>query len=170
LALRAEPGLHAAALRYFERQGVFADAVCALIGAAPPAALAAAAAAGSAGEGELLLAWSRPTETLVFTTDVVRLAELQSRLAGVPGGCCVDLSGGLRVLRVTGERVAELLCRLGSACVPRLNEARRSRLAEVPVLALCVQEGETLLAVDRAYAPHLMGWIRETLADFQKSA
>jgi hypothetical protein len=39
-------------------------------------------------------------------------------------------------------------------------------MADVPVLALSVRTGETLLVVDRAYAGHLVGWIRETLLDF----
>jgi len=51
--------------------------------------------------------------------------------------------------------------------VPRPGEARRSRLADVPVLALSVGPGEALLLVDRADAEHLMGWIRETLLDFE---
>ena len=80
----------------------------------------------------------------------------------------MNLSGGLEVLRVTGERLAELLsCLGGTASVPRPGEARRSRVADVPVLALSVRPGEALLLVDRAYAEHLMGWIRETLLDFE---
>jgi hypothetical protein len=35
----------------------------------------------------------------------------------------------------------------------------------VPVLALSVREGETLLLVDRGYLPHLLAWIRETFLD-----
>jgi len=53
---------------------------------------------------------------------------------------------------------------LATASAP--GEARRSRLADVPVLALAVRAGETLLVVDRGYAAHLMAWIRETLLDF----
>jgi len=68
----------------------------------------------------------------------------------------------------SGDRLAELLSRFGgTASVPRPGEARRSRLADVPVLALSVRPGEALLLVDRAYAEHLMGWIRETLLDFE---
>ena len=79
----------------------------------------------------------------------------------------MNLTGGLQVLRLTGDRIADLLCRLGgTACVPGAGEARRSRLADVPVLALCVRAGETLLVVDRGYAEHLLLWIRETLLDF----
>jgi hypothetical protein len=39
-------------------------------------------------------------------------------------------------------------------------------MADVPVLALSVRAGETLLIVDRAYLPHLLAWIRETMLDF----
>ena len=78
------------------------------------------------------------------------------------------LTRQLRQLRVTANSIADLLCRLGgTASVPRAGEARRSRVADVPVLALSVRAGETLLAVDRAYLPHLLAWIRETLLDFE---
>jgi len=35
------------------------------------------------------------------------------------------------------------------------------------VLALAVRGGETFLLVDRAYLPHLLAWVRETLLDFE---
>jgi hypothetical protein len=34
------------------------------------------------------------------------------------------------------------------------------------VLALCVEEGQILLVVERVYSEHLLGWIRDTAADF----
>jgi heterotetrameric sarcosine oxidase gamma subunit len=164
LAVRLEEGMQAATLRYFEPGGAFAAAVREATGAGLPQPLAAV----QSPDGELTLAWRSPTETLVLTPSAPRLAQLEARLASVPDGCLVNLSGGLKVLRVTGERPAELLCRLGgTASVPRPGEAPRSRLADVPVVALSVRPGETLLLVDRAYAEHLMGWIRETLLDFE---
>jgi len=82
----------------------------------------------------------------------------------------VELTGGLRIVRLTGLGIAELLCRLGgTASVPAPGEARRSRMADVPVLAISLRAGETLLVVDRVYLPHLLGWIRETLLDFGTS-
>ena len=163
LAVRMEEGMHAATLRYFEPRGAFAAAVREATGAALPQPLEATQSA----DGHLTLAWRSPTETLLLTPSTERLAQLEARLASVPDGCLVNLSGGLEVLRVTGERLAELLSRLGgTASVPRPGEARRSRLADVPVLALSVRLGEALLLVDRAYAEHLIGWIRETLLDF----
>jgi heterotetrameric sarcosine oxidase gamma subunit len=162
LAVRVEEEMQAATLRYFEPGGAFGAAVQEVTGAALPQPLAAA----QSPDGELTLAWRSPTETLLLTPSAPRLAQLEARLASAPDGCLVNLSGGLKVLRVTGERPAELLCRLGgTASVPRPGEARRSRLADVTVLALSVRPGETLLLVDRAYAEHLMGWIRETLLD-----
>ena len=163
LAVRGEEGMQVATLRYFEAGGAFAAAVREATGAPLPGPLEAVESA----DGQLTLAWRSPTETLLLTPSAEWLAQLEARLASVPEGCLVDLSGGLKVLRVVGERVAELLCRLGgTASVPRPGEARRSRLADVPALALSVRPGETLLLVDRAYAEHLMGWIRETLLDF----
>jgi hypothetical protein len=94
-------------------------------------------------------------------------SQLAARLAGSSDGCFVDLSGGVKVVRLSGERTADLLCRLGgTASVPRPGEARRSRLADVPVLALSLHELETLLLVERAYLPHVLAWIRETILDF----
>lgn len=163
LAVRAEEAMSAASLRYFEPEGAFAAAVRDATGVALPKPLEVARSA----DGALILAWRSPTETLLLTPSAQRLDELEGRLIGSPEGCLVNLTGGLKVLRVTGERPAELLCRLGgTASVPRPGEARRSRLADVAVVALCAEPGEVLLLVDRAYAEHLLGWIRETLLDF----
>lgn len=71
------------------------------------------------------------------------------------------------MVRLRGARVAELLSRLGGSAPVALGEARRARLADVPVLAVCVHPTETLLVVDRAYAEHLRGWIDATLADWK---
>jgi hypothetical protein len=159
-----EEAMHVATLRYFDRAGPFVEAVRSAVSAALPEPLAARELM----EGHLILAWRSPTETLCVTRNPARLAELAARLADAAGGCLIDLSGGVRIVRLTGLRIADLLCRLGgTASVPRAGEARRSRLADVPVLALSVRAGETLLAVDRAYLPHLLAWIRETLLDFE---
>ena len=80
------------------------------------------------------------------------------------------MRGGLRIVRLTGQRIADLLSRLGGAAsVPAVGEARRSRMADLAVLAISVRAGETLLVVDRVYLPHLLAWIRETLLDFEAS-
>lgn len=163
LTVRADLGVHVATLRYFESGGAFALAAQAATGVRLPPVLGAIEAQG----GELTLAWRSPTETLLLTASASRLSQLEDHLAHTPGGCLLNLTGGLTLLRVTGERIADLLCRLGgTACVPAVGEARRSRLADVAVLSLAVRAGETLLVVDRGYAAHLTGWIRETLLDF----
>jgi len=141
LTVHRDETLQAATLRYFGGDGAFAAALREVSGVALPEVLLLA--------GELAL------------------SELEARLAQAADGCLVNLTGGLKVLRVTGEGIPDLLCRLGgTGSIPQLGEARRSRLADVPVLALSVRPGEMLLLVDRAYAEHLMGWIRETLLDF----
>jgi len=166
LTVRSAEPMQAAALRYFEVGGGFARAVRDATGAALPPVLTAV----EAGAGELTLAWRSPTETLLLTPSAARLAQIEEQLAGAGDGCLVNLSGGLRVLRVTGERISDLLCRLGgTGSIPRPGEARRGRMADVPVLALCVRAGETLLVVDRTCTEHLMGWVRETLLDFPSS-
>jgi heterotetrameric sarcosine oxidase gamma subunit len=161
VAVRVQGSAPAAALRYFASDGEFAACADAA-GAALPGTLAAR----DTGR-ELVLAWRSPTETLCLARSAQRLAQLCAQLEGVPGGCCVELTGALTVLHLNGERIADLLARIGSAAaVPRAGEARRSRMADVPVLALCVNAPEVLLVVERGYAPHLLGWIRETLLDF----
>jgi hypothetical protein len=88
------------------------------------------------------------------------------RLEPAAGGCVVELTGAVVVLRLTGAAVAELIARLGSAGAPQPGEARRGRLADAAVLALSVRAGEVLLVVDRALAPHLAAWIGATLETF----
>lgn len=152
-----------ATLRYFDRAGAFAEAVRAATGAALPGPLEVR----EVSEGQLILAWRSPTETFCVARTAAPLAALGAQLSGAADGCTVDLTGGVRIVRLTGSRTVDLLCRLGgTASVPTPGEAHRCRLADVPVLALSARAGETLLAVDRAYLPHVLAWIRETLLDF----
>ena len=157
-----EETMQIATLRYFTREGSFADTVRALTGMPLPGLLEARE------EAQLMLAWRSPTETLCITRSTTRLGELGASLGPFAEGCMVELTGGLQIVRLTGLRIADLLCRLGGAAsVPAPGEARRSRLADLPVLALSVRAGETLLVVDRAWLPHLLAWIRETLLDLE---
>jgi heterotetrameric sarcosine oxidase gamma subunit len=163
LSVRVDEALQVATLRYFAPDGELAEAVHEVTGLALPQPQQAL----TASDGQLILAWRSPTETLCLAGNPARLAQLAARLAGLADGCFVNLSGGLKIARVSGTRVSELLCRLGgTGSIPRPGEARRSRMADVPVVAVSLTAGETLLVVDRAYAEHLMGWIRETLLDF----
>jgi hypothetical protein len=166
LVASVEEAMAVATLRYFDRASPFAETVQAVAGAALPGPLAAAELSGP----QLILAWRSPTETLCIARSPARLAELIDRLAGAAEGCAVDLTGGVRIVRLTGTRIADLLCRLGGAAsVPAAGEARRSRMADVPVLAVTVRNDETLLAVDRGHLAHLLAWIRETLLDFESA-
>ena len=160
--------LHAATLRYFDAAGPFAARVGALTATPLPAPLTALVAPEAAGVGAgIVLAWLRPTETLALSEVAAPLAWLQEALVAVAGGHFVDLSGGLKAFRLRGERVADLLGRLGSAALGMgPGQARRGRFGDVPALALSARPGEVLLVVDRAYAAHLGGWIEATLADW----
>jgi heterotetrameric sarcosine oxidase gamma subunit len=163
VSLAVDEAAGVAALRYFARDGDFARAVREVTGADLPPTLAAC----EGWEGTVMLAWRSPTETLCVTGSGERLQALATRLAAAQDGQLVDLSGGLKVVRLSGERIADLLCRLGgTASVPPVGEARRSRLADVPVLAFSVRADETRLIVDRSYLPHLLAWSRATLLDF----
>jgi heterotetrameric sarcosine oxidase gamma subunit len=163
LSVRVDEAPQVATLRYFAPDGEFAEAVHEVTGLALPQTQQAL----TASDGQLILAWRSPTETLCLTGDPARLVQIAARLAGLADGCFVNLSAGLKIARVSGTRVSELLCRLGgTGSIPRPGEARRSRMADVPVMAVSLTGGETLLVVDRAYAEHLIGWIRETVLDF----
>jgi len=165
LSVQVEEGTEVASLRYFSPGGEFARRAAQAVGAPLPGTQAAISAA----DGALILAWRSPTETVCVAQEGEALRGLLSGLPASSEGYALSLTGGLTVLRLAGARVAGLLARLGgSASLPAAGESRRSRLADVPVLAIGVPAaaGEVLLLVDRAYAPHLLGWIRETVADF----
>ncbi len=181
LTVRWDHGLAIASLRYFDPAGSFAMAVGEVLGGPLPKPLRAdrrvpstagdgagnrAVRAGKAGS-EVVLAWRSPTETLLVTADAGWLAALSAFAADRSDGCLVDQTGGILSLVLTGARVPDLLLRLGSTdAIPALGEARTSRLAELSVMSLCIRPGEILLLVERVYGRHLMGWIRETVADF----
>jgi sarcosine oxidase gamma subunit len=168
LRVSLDLAVHVASLRYFEVDGSFAATVHSVIGAALPGVLQAAKVPAASEHGTFILAWRSPTETLALSSDAERFSNLKIALADTRDGCVVDQSGGLRVLRASGERVFDLLMRLGSAAsAPKSGESRRSRLADISVLALCVVPSETLLVVDRVHAEHLLAWIRQTADDIE---
>jgi hypothetical protein len=156
--------LNVASLRYFAGDGPFAERVQATLCMPLPEPLRATR---SVVEGvESVMAWRSPTETLLLCTDETLLKKLEAEVAPLRDGCLIVQTGGIHVLRASGARVAELFARLGGQGVlPQLGGASRSRLAEIAVLALQVQPGETLLAVERVYTEHLMEWIRVSAAD-----
>jgi heterotetrameric sarcosine oxidase gamma subunit len=161
IAVRVEQDVPAAALRYFSPAGAFAAALRAAGVTVPDTGQASAAGR------DLCLAWRSPSETLCLSRTESRLLELKAALAGATDGCMVELTGGLSVVHLSGEKIEALLCRLGgNASMPQCGEARRSRMADVPVLALCLRPGEVQLVLDRAYTEHLLEWIRVTLLDF----
>jgi sarcosine oxidase gamma subunit len=185
LSVEIERGMLVGALRYCNVATLGDAAMRALGGGVLPApgrvlaATGARADAGAdAGSGDsagvavdttALLAWRSPTETLVLCREGFSgvLDGLAAALDGALDACLVDQSGGIWVLRLRGPRVADLLRRLGATtAVPSLGECRIGRLAEITVASLSVREGEVLLLVERLYADHLLGWIRETIADF----
>jgi hypothetical protein len=160
---------HAASLRYFEPRGPFAAEFLAWSGTELPAPQRAIAAKWRGQMSAFILAWRSPTETWAFSMDQLALDLLKERTARSSHGCCVDQSGGFWVLKATGERVGDLLLRIGStASLPAIGEAHVSRVAEIPVLTMSVNPGETLMVVDRLLAEHLLSWIRITAADFDQ--
>jgi sarcosine oxidase gamma subunit len=184
LTVRWDHGLGVASLRYFDPAGSFAAKLGEALGGPLPEPLrahrrvlvTAGDGAGTNAEGaakaasELVLAWRSPTETLLLTADAGCLAAAGALAAGRSEGCLVDQTGGILTLVVAGARAPDLLLRLGSTdSVPALGEARTSRLAELSVMSLCTRAGEILLLVERVYARHLTGWIRDTVGDFKET-
>ena len=167
LSVSADRDIQIASLRYFDSAGNFAAAVREIVGGALPEPLRAIEVEHATNDAHFILAWRSPTETLLLCEDRAAFAELEQRIAAAVDGCMVDQTGGVCVLRVRGGRAGDLLLRLGAAtAVPGPGEARSARLAELHVLTVCVQAGQFLLLVERAYADHLIGWIRATAADF----
>jgi sarcosine oxidase gamma subunit len=181
LSVRWDHSLAIASLRYFDHAGAFATEAGEALGGPLPEPLrahrrllrAAGVSAETSAEGtpkggsELVLVWRSPTETLLLTADAGWLAEVSRFAASRSDGSLVDQTGGILSLVLTGARVPDLLLRLGSAdAIPALGEARTSRLAELSVMSLCARPGEIMLLVERVYVRHLVGWVRETVADF----
>jgi len=175
LSIRWDHGLRVASLRYFDPAGPFAVEVSEVLGGPLPGPLRAhrrvlAAKGAGAADSELVLAWRSPTETFLLTADAGWLGDVSNFAATRSNGCLVDQTGGILTLVLTGDRAPDLLSRLGSTdCIPALGEARTSRLAELSVMSLCTRAGEILLLVERVYARHLTGWIRDTVGDFKET-
>jgi heterotetrameric sarcosine oxidase gamma subunit len=167
LSVIEERGLLAASLRYFDTADSFVAALHEAVGRPLPEPLRAVQVDLASSGAQFILAWRRPTETVLLTKDAAAFAELELRLAAEVDGCMVDQSGGLCAFRVRGLKAGDLLLRLGStASIPGLGEARSGRLAELQVMTVCVQAGEFLMLVERVYANHLREWIGATVADF----
>ena len=166
LRVQAVDGFQVASLRHFDPAGNFAAAVNDALGEPVPQPLRASRS-GAVPDAQVILAWRSPTETLLFCKAPAVFAALEQRLASAADGCMVDQTGGICVFRVQGERGRDLLQRLGAtSAIPGLGEACAGRLAEVQVLTVCVQTGEFLLFIERAYADHLAEWIRATVEDY----
>jgi sarcosine oxidase gamma subunit len=164
-----ERGIRIGSLRYFDAGGPLGASLREAIGGPLPEPLRAVRYRLARSGEEIILAWRSPTETLLMTRDDAAFAAILS-LATLHGaaGCLVEQTGGLWAWHVSGARTRDLLERLGSsASVPALGEARTSRMAELPVLALRVREEQVILLVERVYSDHLLGWMSETALDFE---
>jgi heterotetrameric sarcosine oxidase gamma subunit len=164
LKVELEPRLHAASLRYFERDGAFTRVVQDVTGLNVPRDRGAAHRAVAA--TITTLAWRSPNETMLLTSDSELLDSLQTAAAALRDGCMVDQRGGILTFRASGNEVANLVAKTaGHGALPGLGESRRTRLAEVAVLLVRVRAEDILLVVDRIYAMHMMATIRVSAAD-----
>lgn len=167
LFVAIDESVRAASLRYFPSMGAdISGSIEAAVGSPMPDALKATGVRTDGRDGISILAWLSPTETLLLSTDDLRFAQLAQCIT-VAGGFFVDQTDGFAALKVTGKRTEELLRRIGlSDSYPAIGEARRSRMADVSVLALRTCSEVTLLVVNRTYTEHLMNWIRVSALDF----
>ena len=166
LCVSLDADLLCASLRYHDSNGPVADRVRSLLNQPLPAPLAAGQSNTTQEGAAVTLAWRSPTETLVLCRSRSVLAGIRSDAEYWQEGCYIEQTGGYRAIRLTGARTPDLFSRLGAPqSVPAVGQALRSRLAEVPVLALSLVPGEYLLLVERIYAPHLFDWMRESALD-----
>jgi hypothetical protein len=160
LGLSPDDGVHVASLRHFDTKGEFSRTTSRIIGAQLPDACRIVSPVAQVNRRTTILAWRSPTETLLLCDDVSLIEQLQAETAMHIDGCVIDLTGGAQVVRAQGDSVSDLFGRAGGQGIfPTLGEARGSRFAGVPVLALQAQRGEILLIVDRLYVEHLMSWV-----------
>jgi sarcosine oxidase gamma subunit len=169
LSVLLERDMRIGSLRYFDAGGPLSASLHEAIGGPLPGPLRAVRYGIAHSGEEIILAWRSPTETVLMTKDDAAFAAILNRAAlDGAAGCLVEQTGGLWAWHVTGARTRDLLERLGSiASVPALGEARTSRMAELPVLALRVREEQVILLVERVYSDHLLGWMSETALDFE---
>jgi sarcosine oxidase gamma subunit len=167
LVVELRRDLRIGSLRYFDAAGPLDAALHDVLGGPLPPPLKATCHPNPIAREAIILAWRSPTETLLLTQSADAFEAAASTVAEhAAAGCFVEQTGGLAVWDASGGRAADLLRRLGStASVPALGEARVSRVAELPVLTLCVREAQLMMLVERVYSDHLIAWIGETAAD-----
>lgn len=170
LLVLIDEDVRVASLRYFASVAAgISGSIEAAVRLSLPGALKATCVSTDGRKETSILAWLSPTETLLLSTDDLRFEQLAARIT-VAGGYFVDQTDGFSVIKLTGKRAEELLVRIGvSDSFPDLGEAKRSRMADISVLAIRVCREETLLAVNRTYTEHLMNWIRVSALDFEPS-
>ncbi len=158
--------MQVASLRYFDAHGAFARLLRDITGVTLPGTSRALSSTTDRRSDAIILAWRSPTETLMISSAATTIDTLQGAAATITDGCIVDQRGGALVFSAGGEWLTDLFARLGGhgAC-PALGESLRTRLADVAVSALKIRPEETLLIVERSYAPHLMTAIRASAVD-----
>jgi heterotetrameric sarcosine oxidase gamma subunit len=170
LLVAIDEDVRAASLRYFASMaGGISGSIEAAVRLSLPGALKATRVSTDGRQETSILAWLSPTETLLLSTNDVRFDQLAA-CTTVAGGYFVDQTDGFSVIKLTGKGAEDLLIRIGlSDSFPDLGEAKRSRMADISVLALRVCREETLLVVNRTYTEHLMNWIRVSALDVEPS-
>jgi hypothetical protein len=163
--------MYVGSLRYFESNGRFANAAQEVLATTLPRTLKVTIRPSEGRQSLIALAWRSPTETLLLTDSESCFEQIETLSVSDQDGCFVDQTQGLCVLRAAGVQLLGLFQRMGgNDLFPLLGEAKRGRLADVPVLALMVQQKEILLVVERIYLEYVMDWIKSVVQDLDMAA
>lgn len=152
-------------LRYMGVDAQFVEHVQSALGCSLPETLQARSLLAPEAGYRGVLAWRRPTETLLLA----ETHETIHRYGGIPAtddGYVLDLTGGFTLFSCEGSQIAQMFARLGGpGTFPSPGEAKPGRLAEVPALALSLQGGQCHILVERHFGPHMDAWIRRAVAN-----
>ena len=166
MSIELDGSVRIAAIRYFDA-GAIGEVLRETLAEALPDAQRVVRSRGARTD-PFMLAWRGPTEAWLLSPSDGPIDAVRKACETRDDACVVVQTGGIVAVHACGVRTPDLLARLGSAAsIPRPGEARSGRFADVTVTVLGLAIDEMLLLVERAYAEHLLGWIRETLADFE---
>jgi hypothetical protein len=151
-------------LRYMGIDAQFVEHMQAALGCSLPETLQAQSILLPETGHRAVLAWRRPSETLLLA-ETHEIVDRFAEIAATDDGYVLDLTGGFTLFSCEGALTAQMCARLGGPDnFPQPGEAKPGRLAEVPALALSLQDEQCQILVERHFGPHMDAWIRHAIA------